>query len=116
MGGISAFRSWLNITHEGDARLKVIRGKVPMLEWEIERYHYKRDQKTKQLIEEPERRHNHIMDTCRYLAQYDPEWHKPPKRTGKLRGALAALKQKMERAKQRGEGRDVISLGPKMRI
>lgn len=107
-GGIEKVRSLLLIRQEGAPRLQVFRGPCPNLEWEFLRYKWRR--RNGQLIDKPDDRNDHLMDTLRYLAAYEPVWHAPPKVGIAKDGAYSAYREKLKRSKD-GEFTS-INLGP----
>lgn len=109
-GGINAVRGWMRSRDSQPPRLRVLEGKLPNLEFELKRYHYKRQGGL--ITDRPEnRRHNHLVDCLRYLALYQPRWHKPVVGNGPQGGAIRVLraKQKAQRAR-RDDG--YVRLGP----
>lgn len=110
-GGVMAFRAWLRDRGEGQGpRLRVLRERMKAFEKEIKRYHYKRE-KDGSVSEQLVQRGIHLMDLARYLALYNPRYHKP--RPGKKMesSAVRYLKEKQKKARMSG-GSTGIRLGP----
>ena len=108
--GPLAVHEWLRPKENARPKLQVLRGKLPNFEWEIKRYHRKRV--GGMVTDRPDnKRHNHLMDTLRYLALFDPKYVKPGKTKGKVKGAALALKNKRERQREK-HGGSSIRLGP----
>ncbi len=108
--GIMAVHGLLRKRESGPARLKVLRGVLNNFEFEIKRYHKKRVGGIVQ--DKPDqKRHNHLMDALRYLAMANVKYVTPPKKSGKVSGALAAFRAKEERRKKK-DGGDYTRLGP----
>jgi hypothetical protein len=110
-GGIEKVRSWMTIRETGQPKLAMFRGRFPNLEHEINRFRYKRDPKSGLATDVPEKRNDHLCDCLRYLAQYEPAWHKPPKTSTAKNPVLDALKAKRARAAKK-EGANYVRLGP----
>lgn len=111
-GGLLAFRSWLLARDDGTTRLRVMRGKLPNFEWEIQRYRYKKN--GDHVTDKPEDRGRvHLMACCRYIALANPKYVKPTGGTASLSGAIKAFREKQARAKRAGRGDGpLINLGP----
>jgi len=109
--GILSVRSLLHVRTDGTPRLMVRENSLANFEHEMERYHYKR---IKGLVtDQVEKKHDHLMDCLRYIASYDPTYYTPAPRKRKLSGALAALKEKLERKRAKGNmGAKHVRLGP----
>ena len=109
--GQLAVHALLRIGEDGKTRLRVLRGRLPWFEWEIERYHFRRINKL--VSDEAEKKHDHLMDCLRYLAMFRPTWRKPQKAKPAESYVKKALRLKAQRRKQRdGTGADFVWLGP----
>ncbi len=109
--GVMAATGLLRVRdHERGPRLRVVQGRLPMFEWEIQRYHRKRVNGVVQ--EQPDqRKDNHLMDCFRYLALHNPRYvHRQPA-SAPVTGALAAYRARLQR-RRRHDGDDVVRLGP----
>jgi len=104
--GIMAARALLLPTKDKPPRLKVFDGRLPNFEYEIQRYRYKRDRLG--LTEDVVKRNNHLMDTLRYLAMYEPTYIKPKPPLAKYNPA--AIVQAKKRRKLEEKGPDFVSL------
>lgn len=107
--GQMAVHSWLRIREDGTTKLRVLAGRLPNFEWEIERYHFR---KIKGMVsDEVEKKHDHLMDCLRYLAMFAPQWHAPPKVKPADGYAVKAMKSKAEKRRKK-VGADFVRLGP----
>lgn len=107
--GIMAVQAWLRDRPDKGPKLKVLRGVLKNLEREMKYYHYKRDGNT--ISDKPYQRNNHMVDTARYLALYNPAWVKPGDGKPPLAPALIAFRE-MEKKKQARLGSPYVRLGP----
>jgi hypothetical protein len=105
--GLQKFRSWLNKTKDAPPRILVFQDRLPDFEYEVQRYHYKRTKDG--LTDVPNQTNNHLMDCCRYLAMYDPQWSEPKNPRSKYNPA-EIVKAKKKKLRQQ-QGRGYISLG-----
>lgn len=108
--GQLAVRSWLRIGEDGATKLRVLRGRLPKFEWEIERYNFRRIHK--QVSDEAEKKNDHLMDCLRYLAMFAPAWIRPPKVKEPMNYAVKAMKGKEKRKREKQGGLDFVRLGP----
>ena len=108
--GVSTARGLLEIGDNGMPILQVFRERMPNFENEIKRYRYKRDTSTGMPSEKPDLRHNHLMDCLRYLAMYDPKYHKPPKRGWFEMDAVKSFRAKRKRKREK-EGGSYVRCG-----
>lgn len=100
LGGIEKFRSWLLPRQENATpKLRVVFGRCPKFAWEIKRYHYKRDRNGTIKSDEPDQRNNHLMDTARYLAMFDPQY-RAPKLRSRSANIAAYVKKKITKRKR----------------
>lgn len=108
--GLSAVKSWM-IDQCPDKRPKllVMAGKLEYWKWEIDRYHYKKETKARIVTDKPEQRHNHLMDCLRYLAMYDPQWHKPVRR---MQNRVTKIMRNKRKKLLEKDGAAGINLGP----
>lgn len=110
--GVERVRTWLQCrTHGRGPYLRTLKGRVPFFEWEIGRYRYAKDAKTKLPIDKPDKRNDHLMDAIRYLAMYDPKWRKPPVPEKRKTGAVRAMEAKKKRRRDKDDN-EAIQLGP----
>lgn len=108
--GIDAVRALLRVKEDGLPVLRVVKGRLPNFDFEIARYHYRRERGM--VTDKPDqKRHNHIMDCLRYLAAYDPVYHSPKDIKKPLTGAIAAYRKKQEE-RRRKNGKPFVRLGP----
>jgi hypothetical protein len=109
--GVEAVKDWLR-DRPGmkGPRLRVSRGRLPNLEYEMSRYHMKRVRGV--VTDQPDaRKDNHLLDCLRYLAMYAPR-HIPPPSGGKVvSGAVRAYREKRRRRQEAAGGKS-IRLGP----
>jgi hypothetical protein len=105
--GIQAFRNWLVTGKNGKSTLLVMRDKLPNFQWEIDRYHYRKEKGL--MTDKVEKRHDHLMDAARYLAMYQPRYHAPKQSVP--RGVWDLVKKKRKKHEQK-YGRKGITLGP----
>jgi hypothetical protein len=91
-------------------RLRVLRGRLPNLEYELKRYHRKKV--GGMIVDKPDaRKLNHLCDCLRYLAMSNVRYVPPPKKQGPLQGSLGAFRAKQER-ERRKNGDPYVRLGP----
>lgn len=113
--GLSAVREWLRIGAVGKPYLFVNLMACPNLVSEFARYRFNQDPKTKLPTDQPIKRNDHLMDTVRYFAMYNPQWRKPKSVEKKASPAFEAYLRKKKRASQKqsagGLDRPGISLG-----
>jgi hypothetical protein len=107
--GQLAVHAWLRIREDGTTKLRVLRGRLPQFEWEVERYHFRRINKL--VSDEAEKKHDHLMDDLRYLAMYMPSWVKPPRVKAPDGYAVKAMKAKAQKRRKK-IGSDFVRLGP----
>lgn len=108
--GLLAVQEMLRIRPDGTTRLRVLKDALPNFEYEIKRYHRKRENGV--VIDKPDqRKRNHLMDDLRYMALYNPRWVKPRVGVAHASGAMKALRQKQARQRQKSGGNHV-NLGP----
>jgi len=91
----------------GKPILQVFMDKLPSFQWEIDRYHFRKEKGL--VTDKPEQRNAHLMDTFRYLAMYEPRWHPPTKKADK---GIYNLVQKKRKKEMRKHGSKGITLGP----
>lgn len=75
-GRLSKFRSWLEPNKDGEPTFLFFKDVCSWIVWEFERYHNKKVKG--QLVDEPEKRHDHLMDLCGYAAMHGLPWVAPP--------------------------------------
>lgn len=106
--GIQAARTLLvDKARDGRPILLVMRDKLPYFQWEIDRYHYRKEKTI--VTDKPEQRHSHLMDCFRYLAMYEPGWHRPPRKISRSIYRIVQAKRKKQLQK---DGPPGITLGP----
>lgn len=76
--GIEAVRTWLTIRSCGTSKLQFIPSRVPNFKQEMEMYSKQKSGDGVVLDEPAPRQRDHLCDTLRYLAAYDPKWKRPP--------------------------------------
>jgi hypothetical protein len=109
LAGISAVHSLMRVREDGTTRLKVVRDACPNLEWEIKRYHKRRDKNG--VSEMPnQKKNNHLMDALRYLAMLEPKYHAPRTVKREASGAVRAYREKLRQRREQ-EGGSFIRLG-----
>lgn len=106
--GLEKARSWLHCGPTGTPKLRVLKHACPKFLWEIRRYHYKKD-RNGSLTDEPDQRHNHMMDNFRYAAMFDPHYTRPKQHLPSVRIAEYVKKKKLKRFQE--EGGSGLSLG-----
>jgi hypothetical protein len=108
--GVEAFRAWLRPAEDGLPKVRVMVERLKHFEAEIKTYRYKRVGGV--VTDKPEDRGRvHLMACSRYLASYNPRYHKPP--VGKSPGGAAfnAFKRKEKKRKEQSGAKNVV-LGP----
>jgi hypothetical protein len=111
-GRIESAREWLRLREDGTPIVQVFRGRLPNFEWEIARYHYKRDPDGRP-TDTPLGRNDHLMADFTYLADFDPQYVKP--QAAKRRSSIQSYLEKKRRAERKRDGlggRDYVRLGP----
>lgn len=109
--GLLAVHGWLRTREDGTQKLRVFRGMLPNFEWEMKRYHNKREKG--RVIDKPDqKRHTHLMDTLRYLALRNPKYVKPRPKKAVATGARKAFLDKQKRQKEQGGGAGYVRFGP----
>jgi hypothetical protein len=108
--GINQMHSWLRIGPDGRPYLRVAKGRLPCFEEEIVRYHYRRIKGMPS--DEPEKKHDHLLDAARYLSMFDPQYRKPKVAKAGKSYAVRALEAKRRRRARREGGEGGINLGP----
>lgn len=91
--GIEQVRLNLHLDHEGHSKFVVFKDTTPMLQWEAERYAY-RKLPSGVVTDEPLKMHDHLMDCWRYLAMARLRYVKPKPRKHKPGYTHKALEQK----------------------
>jgi len=105
--GIEAVRAMFLPSRHGKPKFAGFKERLVNLKWEIDRYHYK---KVKGIItDKPDQRHAHLMDTLRYLAMYDPDWHQDRVKSDRSAWSVIKARRRKEESKNGGPG---IVLGP----
>ena len=78
--GIEACRTWLTIRSDGTCKFKYVASRMPNFREEIETYSKNMDSR-KNIDDDPApRQADHLMDTWRYLAAYNPRYKRPIRR------------------------------------
>ena len=78
--GIEACRTWLTIRSNGTAKFKYVASRMPHFRDEIETYSKNMDSR-KNIDDDPApRQQDHLMDSWRYLAAYNPSYKRPIRR------------------------------------
>lgn len=72
-----ALHQWLR---GSEPVLQVMKGKCPVFEEEIRRYHFKRDS-WGNVTDKIEKKNDHCLDAAMYLAAHDPQW-RPSRKAG----------------------------------
>jgi hypothetical protein len=79
MAGIFKFESWLHVNGQtGRPKFQYLAGRCTNFEQEIKRY--RKRQINGYYVDKPVDRDDHLLDTSRYFAMYDPKWTPPAKR------------------------------------
>jgi hypothetical protein len=109
--GVLAVHDLLRERPDGNgSRLKVLEGGLPAFEYEIKRYHRKREGGI--VIDKPnQKKSNHLMDCLRYLAMYNPRYIRPSEKKTKATGAIISYRAKQKK-KRELDGGPYIRLGP----
>ncbi len=111
--GHLAVKGWLAARADGTPKLRVDVARCPNFDYEIKRYHRKRNADGSVSDRPYTRKATHLMDALRYLALYDPKYVKPPAPRPST-GVWEALQAR--RAKNRArDGAGGIHLGPSRR-
>lgn len=113
--GINAVRSWLRVGDGGYPKLRILSDRMKNFDHEIKRYHYRRNEKREVTDKPDQRRRTHLMDTLRYLAMFDPGYHKINKKKAIATGAIVAFRKK-EAARKKARGKEMISFGPSSNV
>jgi hypothetical protein len=111
--GILAVQGLLRPRDGADPRLRVLRGRLPNFEDEVKRYHRKRVAGV--LTNKPDqRKDNHLLDACRYMALHRPQFVPFRKAPEGPRGAIKDYRLKLarRREKEHAGGAYGINLGP----
>jgi hypothetical protein len=110
LAGINAVHSWMRIRPDGTTKMRVLRGALPNLEWELKRYHKKR---VAGIVSDMpnQRKNNHACDSLRYLCMLDPKYVPPLQVKPARRGAAAELDRKKEKRRAMAGG-SAVHLGP----
>lgn len=108
--GILAVHETLRVREDGRTTLQVATGRLPHFLDEITRYHYKRVKKL--VTDEPEKKHDHLMDCLRYIVTGRPTWTEPKRRKVQTNYAVAAMRRKLEKKKTAKGGSGGVRLGP----
>lgn len=114
-GGIELFRSYLETRPKtGTPRVRVIRGKLPKFDFEIDRYRFARVDGT--ITDNPQEtaKPTHLMACCRYLVLAKPRYVPPASRSPILDPVVSAF-LKQQRRRSREEGPRTIHFGPPAR-
>lgn len=110
LSGIEMFRSWLFIRPDATPKFQYFRDKCPDLVWEITRYRWGKETKRGGHVM-PEKLHDHLVDLLRYLAMYDPKWHRPKKRKNtQSKRHAESVRERMR--KEYGDTSRGVRLGP----
>jgi hypothetical protein len=112
--GDIAIHDWLHIrTQSSDAKLRVVNGRCPNLEWEMGRYRRKKAPDGR-ITEKPVDKDDHLVSCLRYLRGRNPKWHPASERPGsRIGGAQALLNMLKARERQQyGSRSGHINLGP----
>ncbi len=107
--GIEQVRLNLHLDAEGRSKFIVFRDKTSMLQWEAERYAY-RKLPSGVVTDEPLKMHDHLMDTWRYLALANLRYVKPKVRKRQPGYTHKILEQKKQRAAAREGVSDSVKL------
>lgn len=108
--GVEAFRAWLRIREDGTTKVRVVRDAMIHLDKELKVYRKKVVKG--EILDEPDPRgKNHLVHCTRYLAMYNPRYVKPPAGKTPAGAALAALRAKRQRRKDK-RGGSGVTLGP----
>lgn len=113
MARVETVHSWLAVRDDGSTKLRVLRGRLPMWEYEIERYFRKR--RKDEVLEEPDDRPGrptHLMHATQYLAHWPGLRYRKPKAIKKAgRWLTGYLKRKQDRRRQMEQPEHVIYMG-----
>lgn len=108
--GILSVHGLMRVREDGTTKLRVLRGAMQSFQWEIERYHNKREKGM--VTDKPnQKKNNHLMDAIRYLAMYSPRYVLPKEVKSKPTGAILVYRDRLKRRKEQ-EGGSTIRLGP----
>ena len=108
--GVTALKSWMYVRPStGRTKLQVAIGRCPMFEWEMT--HYRNKRQKERILDVPDGKNDHLMDTARYFAMQDPAWTRPPKRLFASAQYHEFLAWKKKSEETQGGGKHVF-LGP----
>lgn len=99
---------------DGTPKLRVDVSRCPNFDYEIKRYHRKRNPDGTVSEKPYTRKATHLMDCLRYWAMYDPKWVKPTGMKRTLNSSYEAFQKKLERMKAKG-GEGTLRFGPTKR-
>lgn len=106
--GVGLVREWLHIYPGKRSRLRVVRNKTPWLQREF--VLYRKRMTRDEVHDEPVSKNDHLMDCLRYLASYNPQYHKPEKMPDQWSAAYTAFKD-WHKARERQNETDYVNLG-----
>lgn len=107
-GGISAFRSWLEIKTDGQPTFLYFKDRISWLVYEFERYHNAK--KNGIISDTPIDKHDHLMSCCRYAAMHGLPHVELPPGESRVTGVMSFIQRWMANNKKKGRGG--VSLGP----
>lgn len=108
--GILAVRELMRVRQCGTPKVRVRKGRLPLFEYEVKRYHRKKTAGV--LTDKPDnKRANHLMDNLRYLAMHHPRWMKRPANRNVPSQAVLAMRAKAKRNNRNKDG-SFTQLGP----
>lgn len=116
---VEAVHNWLEIRDDGTTKLHVLRGRLPMFEYEIERYFRKREKDKAggiRVLEEPDDkagRPTHLMHCTQYFAHWPGmRFVAPPLSKPRRRQIGLYLKQKQDRERSASrDSKQVVYMG-----
>lgn len=104
--GILAFRDLLRIKPDGRPRFYVYLPNCPHFLSEIKRYRWKK-LPSGQVLDQVEKRHDHLMDDCRYLAMARPRFVVPKRPGARKSPAVQALAKKRGKKAKNDTGGEI---------
>lgn len=111
---LNACHDWMHIRPDGTTKVRVVKGRLPNFEKEIDEYMKKRNGNI--VLEEPDDRENaHLMHDFQYLAACAQVRYVKPEAVPRHRNPIAEYAREKQRKKRQGKGSHrpaTIQLGP----
>ena len=107
--GIGLVREFLHISAGRRPRLRLVRNKTPWMQREFVLYRKKMNRDD--ILDEPVSKNDHLMDCLRYLAGYNPQYHKPEALPNQWSAAYKAFKE-WNKSNSDARNSEYVHLGP----